>query len=206
MPVTDMQALTATVGRNGVNLRHEVALVQAALIIIKRPNRMPYFPGKIDGVPSIALNNAIRQFQDDHLSVDELLFEGLSKVEPHSNTYDAIRKKLPVDKRLGAIPNHNVVYRRNTEDDLSDAADRVNSDTKMLPEFRRQLNQLSITMFANHGLVLWPDIGYRTFQDQYVVDPNNTHAGPGESPLERHLQQRRTERDKLLCSALSSMN
>ncbi|MFL4984630.1 MAG: hypothetical protein ACJ8EN_13665 [Xanthobacteraceae bacterium] len=183
MPAADMQRLTGAVGENGENRRHEVALVQAALKIIKQSSGVAYFAGAIDGIPSAALNSAIRKFQDDSLTPRQRMFAGLGKVLPNSETFDALRAKLPPDKALGAIPNHRVVYRRATEEDLQAALDGIDQAIKMLPDFRRQLKQLSMTMHAKHGLVLSiaPRCEYRTFDDQLKVDPANTGAGPGES-------------------------
>lgn len=70
-----MQKLTGTVGDRGLNARHDVALVQALLVLAQRPisldsNKSKYL-SRIDGNPGDGTTRAIRQFQDDHKLLDD---------------------------------------------------------------------------------------------------------------------------------------
>ena len=50
-----MPNLDGAVGKGGQNQRHDVAVVQAALGKLMRPDRKPFWPGPIDGdYPAIA--------------------------------------------------------------------------------------------------------------------------------------------------------
>ncbi len=44
-----MPNLDGAVGKGGQNQRHDVAVVQAALGKLTRPDRKPFWPGPIDG-------------------------------------------------------------------------------------------------------------------------------------------------------------
>jgi len=177
---TYLHPLTAAVGQSELNRKHDVALVQAALKLIKDKHGKPYLHGTIDGVASGGTFGAIGRFQADN-GGDVIA----GTLAPRSSTFDALKANLPAGTRLATIPDHKIVYRAATDNDLAEAQLQVAFETKFNPAFREALRQLNAAFYAADRLVLAiaPKGGYRTFQEQYVEsnDPHRSKAGPGES-------------------------
>src|SRR5262245_50802797 len=77
-----MQVLSGTVGEAGTNARHDAALVQALLVLSKRPQfldaKRPAYLGAIDGDFGNNSKRALRQFQDDQVFVSS---DGRTSIE-----------------------------------------------------------------------------------------------------------------------------
>ena len=61
-----MPVLSGSVGLGGDNRKHDVATVQAALMVANNPAGVPYWQGKINGQACVGLAGAIADFQADN--------------------------------------------------------------------------------------------------------------------------------------------
>src|SRR5882762_6935341 len=157
---TYLHPLTAAVGQSELNRKHDVALVQAALKLIKDKAGKPYLHGTIDGSAGGGTFGAIERFQ-----VDKGRDVAAGKLAPGSATFEALKANLPAGTRLAVIPDHKIVYRAATETELGEAQAGLAAEAKFTPGFREALRQLNAALHAADRLVLSiaPKGGFRTF-------------------------------------------
>jgi hypothetical protein len=190
---TFMKTLTAGVGPDLPNRKHDVALVQGALKLIKDAAQKAFYAGPIDGQAASGTNAALRRFQLEAMGTLPHSPANLGKVFPGSPTAQALLAKLPSGSRLATIPDHPVVYRAATSEQMGLASGSLDKELRFNAEFRGLLHQLNKTMFIHHSLVLTvaPDSGgFRTFAKQYEMCTTplpppftgmKSDSGPGES-------------------------
>lgn len=191
-----MPKLSSNVGKLGSNKKHDVALVQAMLRVIKNPKGQPYVTFGYDGTISVpgATFNAIKAFQEDHKTKAGPPVEQEGKIELNGKTFAKMVELLPAShKDIRSLENFPVVYLPGTPTEATQAAARVTSDPKFTSEFKGKLAALINSFYLQHGIVLsvnpdWANGGFRTFAEQRALmdrldddgDPV-TRAGPGES-------------------------
>lgn len=191
-----MPKITASVGHTGLNKKHDVALVQAMLRVIKDPKGQPYVTFNYDGdfTPGGATFKAIKAFQDDYKTNAGPPPEPAGKLELNGKTFNKMVELLPAShKEIRALENFSVVYLPGTMMEANQAAARVTGDAKFTSEFKAKLSTLITTFYQKYGIVLsvnpdWANGGFRKFQEQRELmdklDKNGnpvTNAGPGES-------------------------
>ena len=147
-----MPSLDGAVGKGGQNQRHDVAVVQAALSKLTRPDRKPFWPGPIDGdYPRHRRNleRAIGIFQQ----CNRLRPSG--KLNRLGSDVNRIENALPASHRkMAGVPGTVLVRRRNTAAPLpaAEAAARTEA-TAPLPDFERAaLAALQRDLFEAHKL------------------------------------------------------
>ena len=193
-----MQTLSGSVGENGGNVRHDVALVQAILLLATRPTNLDakgsrYLQGTIDGGCGNITKAAIRQFQADKVFVDasgnacqNVTGATAGLVVPGDVTWDKMVAAVPSEfGDLRVLAGSKIVYVAATQ---ADVATRIAAANQMTFEagFRSMIVNLINQVFQNHGIAIGVcrDGDRRTFQRQYellVSGRNVTNAGPGES-------------------------
>lgn len=191
-----MQTLTGTVGDGGANARHDCALVQAMLVLAKRPvaldSRQPRYLDAIDGDCGGNTKLALRQFQDDQVFVAP---DGRTSVPVAGAKYGLVARndptwlKLAASVRAGfadlrALAGSKTVYIAGTAEQRR-AATSLAGLTFHAP-FRATLIHLIMRVHDETGIVVsvCADGDRRDFQTQYDLltsGRNVTHAGPGES-------------------------
>jgi len=192
-----MQQLTGTVGEGGANARHDVALVQAMLVVTTRPSALdpkqsPYLD-KIDGDCGNHTKDAIRQFQTDQVFVDPS--GRVSRMVPGATPGLVREGDVTCTKLLSAVPaafkdlrvlaKSKIVYVA-AEGAARNAAFNHANQLTFQPQFRSSVISLLSRMFDAFGIAI--DVceagDRRTFQTQYELltsRRNVTNAGPGES-------------------------
>ncbi len=192
---TEMPRLTGNVGQGALNKKHDVALVQAMLRLIKNPKGQPYASFAYDGSCSAggATVIAIKAFQADHKTTTGPPPETAGKIEMNGKTFSKMVDLLPAShKGMRALENFSLVYLPGTQQEANAAAARVTSDTKLMDGFKIKLALLINTFYQKYGIVLTVmedkfDGGFRTFQqqrdlmDRLVNGQPVTQSGPGES-------------------------
>lgn len=190
-----MPSLTGNVGQGALNRKHDVALVQAMLRVIKDPKGKPYASFAYDGSCSAGGSTvaAIKAFQTDHKTTVGPPPEAAGKIEVNGRTIKKMTELLPQShKEIAVLENFDLVYLKGTPADASSAAARVTSDTKFVNDFKLKLAQLINNFYQKHGIVLSVmedrfNGGFRTFQQQRdLMDRIEngspvTNSGPGES-------------------------
>lgn len=191
-----MPKITATVGHLGLNKKHDVALVQAMLRVIKDPKGQPYVTFGYDGdfTPGGATFKAIKAFQEDYKTNAGPPPEPAGKLELNGKTFNKMVELLPVShKEIRALENFSVVYLPGTPAEANAAGARVTSDPNFTDDFKGKLSALINTFYQKYGIVLsvTPDKangGFRKFQEQRdLMDKLGenglpvTQSGPGES-------------------------
>ncbi|HKD28497.1 MAG TPA: hypothetical protein VKC66_21665 [Xanthobacteraceae bacterium] len=198
-----MQDLSNSVGDGCKNEKQDVALVQAILVLSKRPaaldRKSPKYLQSYDGNWGETSSNALRQFQADRVFVtpDGTACQPVAgATEGRVNKGDATWKKLAVappegSRDLRVLTKGKTVHLAASGDQLAASIGRVNSLT-FQPAFRARIIALINQIFAGYGMAInvCHDGDRRTFQKQYeilmqpVTHPGSrvvTHAGPGES-------------------------
>jgi hypothetical protein len=178
-----MQPLSAGVGLGQPNRKHDGALVQGALKLIKDAKGKPFLAGAIDGAVGGGTNAAIASFQSERMKAAPEAPANLGRVLPGSSTERALVDALPADARLAAIPDQKVVHRAGTLAVKMLANRKLAQETRFEAGFRQALRTLNDAVYDAWGLALTvaPQGGFRTFQEQYELPPSVTGAGPGES-------------------------
>ena len=192
-----MQNLSANVGENGANLRHDVALVQAMLVLAQRPANLD--PGrakylaKIDGDCGNKTKAAIRQFQNDQVFVgpagntsQAVAGATAGTVAPGDTTWTKLVAAMVAPfAHLRVLVGSKTVYVAATGAQATDAVARV-AQLTFQPAFRNQVTALIQRIHQRHGIAVGVcrDGDRRSFQTQYELLTSGrrvTNAGPGES-------------------------
>lgn len=192
-----MQDLSAAVGEGAANARHDAALVQALLVLSRRPmqldpQRKPYL-GLIDGAFGNNSQKALRQFQIDQVFVAtggqssaQVAGATAGQVRPGDTTWRKLTAAVPDEfKDLRALQGSRIVYIAATAQQAASAsADAL--AMRFQPAFGSRVAALIRSVHQQTGIALQVcDKGdLRSFQTQYelLTGPGNvTHAGPGES-------------------------
>ena len=102
--------LSGSVGLGGRNARHDVALVQMALGVIKRRTKRgmkPYHDGRVDGRFDGPTLTAIRAFLTENQ-----VKATRAKIERSGPTYSALRRALPSQfGDVNAVPETAILFR-----------------------------------------------------------------------------------------------
>jgi hypothetical protein len=198
-----LQSLIGSVGENARNARHDAALVQAILTLVKRPAALdpkagPYLTN-IDGDCGNHTKQAIRQFQYDRVFVSSTdsrsqavpgATPGL--IAPDDVTWKAVIACVPAAfADLRVLQTSKTVYVGATQAQQAANTARVGQLT-FAPTFRRLVVSLLDQIYQRYrisvGVCVQGD--RRDFQTQYDlltgVDANGrsrnvTRSGPGES-------------------------
>ena len=201
-----MVEIKESVGDGGKNKPHDVALVQAALVLIKNPKGQPYL-SDYDGDSGPHTIGAIKAFQDDNVRIGGWVDAGAGLaaaaaarpvpkpglISPGEDSIKKINEMLTDPyKNLRVIEGSRIVYLPATQEDLKNARASVNvCDLEAL--FRTKVLIFVDEMYDTHGIAVsvtpdWADGGRRTFDRQAELllklddDGNHvTNAGPGES-------------------------
>ncbi len=192
-----MPKLGASVGQpSGLNKKHDVALVQAMLQVIKNPKNQPYATFKYDGEFGLngATFKAIKAFQEDHKTNLGPPPEPLGKIELNGKTFSKMVELLPAShKGLRGLEGYPIVYLEGTQAELNAAVARVTGDGKFTAEFKGKVVALFNKFYQKYGIVLsvnpdFADGGFRDFATQRklmdrVLSNGDmaSDAGPGES-------------------------
>lgn len=108
MPAT--ACLEASVGP-GTGKPHDIALIQALLAHIPDLTGRSYWPGRIDGIPSDTLTDAINQFQEDFGLLDAPGDDIRAMISPASVTFLCLREAAaPALSGLRAIAGTATLY------------------------------------------------------------------------------------------------
>lgn len=192
-----MQNLSGTVGEHGANTRHDTALLQAILVLTRRPanldpQRSKYLAA-IDGDCGERTKGAIRQFQYDQVFVAP--GGGRSQAVPGVTAGLISPNDVTWKKMTAAVPDGFTDLRvLNASKTVYVAATQAQRNARIAdvgrltfqPIFRRNVIALINGIYDRHGVA----IGVcragdrRTFQTQYELLTSGrqvTNAGPGES-------------------------
>lgn len=192
-----MQAIRNSVGDGGTNERSDSALVQAILAKITRaaaPGRPagPYLTG-IDGSVGNGTKNAIRDFQNENVFVNEATQQSVANplatpglVRPGDATWLKMLEKVDTAfKEMRVLVGGKTVYVAATENQKQAKINAVNGLT-FTQVFRTRVINCITQMHTLHGIAIGvcPQGDRRTFQTQYDLLTSGrgvTNAGPGES-------------------------
>jgi hypothetical protein len=192
-----MQGLSASVGENGKNAIHDIALVQAILVLTKRPAilapKTPQYLQSYDGDCGRLTKQAIRDYQSDYVfvSADGQSSQNVPNATPGLiSPGDATWKKLELAPQqefqdLRILFKSKTVYVAATGSDLAASKMAVTSAT-FENGFRLKVLRLIDQIFNAYGIVVsvCAQGDRRTFQTQYELLTSGrgvTKAGPGES-------------------------
>jgi hypothetical protein len=198
-----MQNLTGTVGEGGANARHDVALVQALLVLIQRPAHLDPKKSKylsaIDGECGDGTKEGIRRFQNDQVFGDAATGTSRAvagatpgRIAPSDVTWTKLVAGAPTGfSDLRVLPGSKTAYIAATAAERDEALGLLDRFT-FEDTFRAKVKEVVRVLHANTGLVAslcrWSETNCkaarRDFQTQYelLIDPTApTSAGPGES-------------------------
>jgi peptidoglycan hydrolase-like protein with peptidoglycan-binding domain len=201
-----MNDIKDSVGDGENNDVHDVALIQAMLVVVKNVKGAPYL-NNYDGVFGKNTKNAIIAFQKDNIFLPQGGWmdagAGMAKAVPDATPgsigpKDATFKKLAAMlpdkyKEIRVIENTTTVYLPAPEHAMKASRQEVSANAELEVNFRGNVGTLIEEMWYQHGIALsvtpqWADGWRRTFQAQYKLmfklDENGklvTKAGPGES-------------------------
>jgi peptidoglycan hydrolase-like protein with peptidoglycan-binding domain len=183
-----MPDITKSVGEGASsNAKHDVAMVEAMLRVVKNSKGHPYLGGQYDGTFANQTKQAIRKFQNEHGTAAAVPAAGQDKlgvIAPAGPTIKKLDAMLPAThKTLRIIPNTTTVYLEDSRLDMVLSWISIVANENLNATFRASVGDLVSTMFSTHKIVLWvTDSGWRrTFAEQAALDPSSTKAGPGES-------------------------
>lgn len=192
-----MQAIRNSVGDGGTNERSDSALVQAILAKTTRaaaPGRPagPYLT-RIDGDAGNNTKNAIRNFQNEHVFVNEATQQSVPNpaatpgiVRPSDATWTKMLEKVdPAFSDMRVLIGGKTVYVAATENQKQAKITAANALT-FTQIFRTRVINCITQMHTLHGIAIGvcPQGDRRTFQAQYDLLTSGrgvTNAGPGES-------------------------
>ena len=188
-----MPDLRGSVGEKGANATHDVALVQAMLVLVKDAKGTAYF-GNYTGAYDAATKTAIIAFQTDQkliaapgAKLDPAALAKLDKpgvIEKNSATLKALNQALPAThKEMLIIEGTKTVYLPMAEASAKASAKAIGAKADLDPTFRGTVAKLVDQMFADHKIALSiPGDGWnRDFAAQAIPAGAGTGAGPGES-------------------------
>jgi hypothetical protein len=147
-----MPSLDGAVGKGGQNQRHDVAVVQAALGKLKRPDRKPFWTGSTDGDYQRhrrALDQSIAVFQQCHR------LRASGKLNRLGSDVNRIENALPAShRRMSGVPGTTLVRRRNTAAPApaAEAAARTEATAPLPNVERAALAALQRDLFEAHKL------------------------------------------------------
>jgi hypothetical protein len=193
-----VQLISGSVGANGGNAVHDVALVQAILVKTTRPASAdgrraagPYL-ASYNGAYDTTTLAAIKDFQTDNAPPRAAGATGAAPaptglIAPGDATWAALLLRVPADfANLRVLPQGITVYVAATEAQLQAKLTLVAAMT-FNAAFRNRVVACINAVHAAHGIAIGvvPRTGdRRTFETQYrlLLDPRGvTRAGPGES-------------------------
>lgn len=192
-----MQELSSAVGEGAANAKHNAALVQAMLVLSRRPAqldplRKPYL-GLIDGDFGTNSQKALRQFQFDQVFVGpggqtstQVAGASPGQVRPGDTTWRKLVAAVPAEfQDLRVLDGSRIVYVAATAQQAASAAADALA-MQFQTAFGSRVAALIRSVHQQCGLALQVcDKGdLRSFQTQYdlLTGPGNvTNAGPGES-------------------------
>lgn len=171
-----MTNLTADVGPNGANLIQDVALVQAMLQAITRPDGRRYYDANYDGDFGPITAAAIEAFQTDR----GIAGQEFGHVKQGTATWHELLQALPPDRQdMRVMQGTEIVYLAASTSLLSRGQATV-SAARFRSGFDTRVSSLIRDMHQAHGiaLIVGSDGGFRTFQQQADL---YTNVGPGDS-------------------------
>lgn len=197
-----MQALSGSVGERGANRRHDVALVQALLVLTPRPpGRAPLhrsYLRQVDGQCGRGTVEAIRLFQGEQVMVSDrrdALFPRVAQsvpaavagtITPGDATWVTLVAGVPpAFAELRVLPGSRTPYLAAPIGNRDAAVTRAGGLT-FEPNFRNSVTAVIRRMHQTTGIVcsVCRQGDRRSFDAQYLLltsGRNVTHAGPGES-------------------------
>jgi len=192
-----MQSLSGAVGEGAPNARHDSALVQALLVLSRRPAKLDPSRAKylavIDGDCGDKTKRALRQFQYDQVFVgaggttsSHVSGATAGRVVPGDLTWKKLVAAVPAELGdLRVLRGSKTVYVAATPADRTASANRIAGLT-FETAFRTRITALVARIFDSFGIVcsVCRDGDRRTFQTQYELLTSGrkvTKAGPGES-------------------------
>jgi hypothetical protein len=192
-----MQDLVTAVGTGQANASADAALVQAMLVLIRRPasGTTPAGPylANYDGDWGRLSNAALRAFQTDHVFVAangtplaNVTNATAGVVNPGDVTWQRLVANVPDGfENLRALAGSTTVYVAAVETDLTAKLQTAQVAT-FTETFRTKVIACINRMYELHRIAVGvcPQGDRRTFQQQYALFTNGrnvTNAGPGES-------------------------
>ena len=192
-----VQNLSGSVGEKGTNAVHDVALVQAILVLAKRPAsvdpKTPQYLTSYDGGYGKKTKEAIENFQSDFVfvgpdgkSCEAVANATLGLISPGDATWTKLALAPPASLRdLRVLTSSKTVYVPGTVQELL-ASRLAVANATFEPGFRVKVVNLINRLYDCYGLVasVSRDGSRRTFQTQYDLLTSGrevTKAGPGES-------------------------
>lgn len=192
-----MQYLSASVGDNASNSRHDAALVQALLVLSQRPllldSKRSHYLTVIDGDFGTNSRKALRQFQSDQVFVGpdgrsciQVPGDTAGQVKPGDVTWRKLVAGAPTGYQdLRVLKNSSTVFVAATTAQASASAS-ASAAMRFLPSFGSRVAEFIRSMQSRYGLGIQvcSKGDLRSFQTQYELlsgGGNVTHAGPGES-------------------------
>lgn len=183
-----MATIDGSVGDGGTNAKHNVAIIQLMLHLVKNAKGQPYYAGAYSGTYDPGTKTALAQFQKDQkiatwtAKAPAPNAEKAGCVVPGSNTFAKLNSALPAayaDIRI--IPNTTTVYLPAPQADATASSGAVMSKNDLDAGFQAKIANVVNTMFTRHKIALavvgpgWR----RDFATQAAQ--TKTGAGPGES-------------------------
>ena len=202
-----MPEIKESVGPGLKNRHHDVALIQAMLVVVKNAKGAPYL-ARYDGVYGGHTENAILAFQHDQVfkkqpaaaitpvpgaktaptpSPTTAINAKLGVINPNDATFNQLVSMLPADyKEINVLPGGSkTVYLSAADDDRKACRDDVLTDTDLDVAFRGKVAKLIDEVFNQHKIAMWvvpakvgQDGRLRTFERQNQLSSSVTGAGP----------------------------
>jgi hypothetical protein len=199
-----MPELSDTVGDGGKNNKHDVAIVEVMLRLIKNAKGSSYFPGEYDGQFTAKTKQAIRDYQTEKglaavatpaqgkaagvtggpggIGTAAAGTEKLGLITAGGQTFTQLVKDLPANyANIRCFPQTNVVY---LEHDANDLAVALASTGKSAVEtsFRAQVVSLTNNFYTKHKLALSiaRHGGLRDFKTQDILYKRGRSGVKGE--------------------------
>lgn len=184
-----MVSIDGSVGEGGTNAKHDVAIVQLMLHLIKNAKGAPYYGAAYSGKYDTGTKDALAAFQKDQ-KIPIIPAKGVAKAgdeksalaSPAGSTFAKLSAALPagyVDMR--AIPNTTTVYLPAVSTDATASSAEVLAKADLDPAFRAKIADVITAMQQRYKVALavvgpgWR----RDFATQAAQTA--TGAGPGES-------------------------
>jgi hypothetical protein len=188
-----MPDIKESVGEGGDNRVHDVALVQAMLVVVKNAKGASYLTS-YDGAYGKLTKAAIVAFQtDNNLAGDPAkgAFDKSGQLTKGGATITKLNAMLPDDyKSMMTLEGVKTVILEGAKADADASGQSLANNADLDPGFRGTVVKLVAQVFADTKVVLGIDRsgGRRTFKEQSDIynRPDNvtkkiTNAGPGES-------------------------
>ena len=184
-----MVSIDGSVGEGGTNAKHDVAIVQLMLHLIKNAKGAPYYGAAYSGKYDTGTKDALAAFQKDQ-KIPIIPAKGVAKAgdeksalaSPAGSTFAKLSAALPAGYAdMRAIPNTTTVYLPAASTDATSSSAEVLAKADLDPAFRAKIADVITTMQQRHKVALavvgpgWR----RDFATQAAQTA--TGAGPGES-------------------------